>query len=144
MCFCHSEGPLRAFAERYLAPLTGGGGFNSLCDPMDGDEWLKQDVHLIGHYHRGVHVGEFTQDAVLDIERIRSRWNEFVLAGANHSLMALRSAAQPVLGHTAVSAQIARGRPCQREIVIIVSIRFWWPFLPSRVARWFRPEKVQT
>jgi ketosteroid isomerase-like protein len=62
-------------------------------------------------------MDHLTQDAVREIERIHSSWIEFEVAGENRSLLALCADdiefwppdAPPVLGRTAVSAQLARG-----------------------------------
>jgi ketosteroid isomerase-like protein len=67
-----------------------------------------------------IHVGcmdELTKDAVREIEQIHSNWIEFEVAGQAHCLMALCADdielwppdARPLLGRTAVSAQMAHG-----------------------------------
>lgn len=62
-------------------------------------------------------MDELTKDAVREIEQIHSNWIEFEVAGQAHSLMALCADdielwppdARPLLGRTAVSAQMAHG-----------------------------------
>lgn len=59
---------------------------------------------------------KLTEDAVREIEQIHSSWIEFEVAGESHRLAALCADdielwppdAQPVLGRTAVSAQLSR------------------------------------
>ena len=62
-------------------------------------------------------MSPFPEDAVREIEQIHSRWIELEAAGDAHGLMALCADdielrppdAQPLLGHAAVSAWLARG-----------------------------------
>src|SRR3982074_1898268 len=62
-------------------------------------------------------MDELTKDAVREIEQIHSSWIEFEVAGQRNSLMGLCADdielwppdARPLLGRTAVSAQMAHG-----------------------------------
>jgi ketosteroid isomerase-like protein len=62
-------------------------------------------------------MDELTKDAIREIEQIHSSWIEFEVAGQGHSLIALCADdielwppdARPLLGRTAVSAQMAHG-----------------------------------
>ena len=77
-------------------------------------------VALQGHGASVIHVQcmeELTKDAVREIEEIHSSWIEFEVAGQWHNLMAVCADdielwppdSRPVLGRTAVSAQMAHG-----------------------------------
>ncbi len=62
-------------------------------------------------------MDDLTEDAVREIERIHSSWIEFEVAGEDRRMLALCADdiefwppdAQPVLGRTAVLAQLVRG-----------------------------------
>ena len=62
-------------------------------------------------------MGDLTEDAVREIERIHSSWIEFEVAGEDRRMLALCADdiefwppdAEPVLGRTAVLAQLVRG-----------------------------------
>jgi ketosteroid isomerase-like protein len=60
-------------------------------------------------------MDELTNDAIREIEQVHSKWIEYEVAGDDHNLMTLCADdielwppnAQPLLGHAAVSAQMA-------------------------------------
>jgi ketosteroid isomerase-like protein len=71
-------------------------------------------------------MADISKDALLEIERIHSRWIKYEVAGANHSLMEFCSDdielwppdAQPLFGRTAVLAQMARATTTIHRIEI--------------------------